>query len=236
MSMVESTTEAPLAQSRATRVAAADAASNAKDWPQAAALWDACRTDFPQDVRCWHKSGEAYCQAGMLEQADRILSEARNLFPEDEWTAYFQIMVARRRADWPEALRRAEQMREAFRGSWRPLVEAADALAALGRDAASEQMRREALKLFPDEFWTNFHVARLEAERSDAPGAVRIWSELVTRFPNQPHAADALHKAREAARHPLRQGSSAHAEDSIRPEAAAGQSRGFPWRRGNRAR
>src|SRR6266446_2348756 len=178
MDMVESTTEAPLAQSRAARVAAADAASNAKDWRQAAALWNGLRTDFPEDPRYWHKAGEAYCEAGMFDQADRALGEAITRFPDDEWAAYWSIVVARRRADWSEALRRAEKMGRAFPGSWRPMVEAAEALAGLGRAAEAEEIRREALKRFPDEFWTNFHMARLEADRSDPPGAVRIWSEL----------------------------------------------------------
>jgi cytochrome c-type biogenesis protein CcmH/NrfG len=112
------------------------------------------------------------------------------------------------------------------------MVEAADALVALQRPAESEEIRREALKQFPNEFWTNFGVARLEAERADPQGAVRIWSELVARFPTQPNAAAALQAAREAARHPLRQRSPAPpGEEMRRPEAPAAPPRGFPWRR-----
>src|SRR5207245_1060136 len=107
--------------------------------------WDACRTDFPQDARCWHKSGEAYCEGGMFEQADRILGEALPLFPDNEWTAYWHVAVARRQRNWPEALRRAEEMGRSFPDSWRPMVEAADALVALQRQAQSEEIRREAL-------------------------------------------------------------------------------------------
>jgi predicted Zn-dependent protease len=243
MDMVESTTEAPLAQSRAARVAAADAASNAKDWRQAAALWDGLRTDFPEDPRYWHKAGEAYCEAGTLDQADRALGEAIARFPDDEWAAYWSIVVARRRADWSEALRRAEKMGRAFPGSWRPMVEAAEALAGLGRAAEAEEIRREALKRFPDEFWTNFGMTRLEAERSDPPGAVRIWSELAARYPNQPTAADALQAAREAARHPLRQRAPAGSgaplaagEETRRSETPSVQPRGFPWRRRGQTR
>jgi len=239
--MVESTTEAPLAQPRATRVAAADAASNAKDWPLAITLWDGLRTDFPEDARYWHKTGEAYCHAGMFGPADRVLDEALARFPDDEWAAYWSIIVARRRADWVEALRRAEKMGRAFPDSWRPMVEAAEALTGLGRAAEAEEIRREALKRFPDEFWANFGVARLEVDRSDPQGAVRIWSELAARFPNQPAAAEALQAAREAARHPLRQRSPAPpdprspaGEETRRPDAPSGQPRSFPWRRRTR--
>src|SRR5438270_122455 len=127
--MVESTTATTPAQSRAARVTAAEAASNAKEWPRAAELWDGLRADFP----------------------------------EDAWTAFWLIAVARRRGDWPEALRRAEKMRRDIPGSWRPWLQGADALARLGRQEESDEMRREALQQFPDEFWTNFVVARLEA-------------------------------------------------------------------------
>jgi tetratricopeptide (TPR) repeat protein len=236
LEMQSSATEAA-ALSKATRLAAAAEASDAREWPRAAELWDACRTDFPQDARCWHKTGEAYCHAGTLDRADQILSEALALFPDDEWAAYWSIIVARRQGDWAEALRRAEKMGRSFPHSWRPMVEAADALAALQRQAESEEIRREALKRFPNEFWTNFGVARLDAERSDPPGAVRIWSELAARFPNQPAAVDALQAARDAARHPLRQHApSLAADEAPRPEPSTGQSRGFPWRRRGRVR
>jgi tetratricopeptide (TPR) repeat protein len=151
--MVSSTTDAPFAQSRETRAAAADTASDAKDGPRAIALWDGLRADFPENARYWHKTGEAYCHAGMLEQADRILDEAIALFPDDEWAAYWSIVVARRKPDWPEALRRAEKMGRAFPDSWRPMVEAAEALAAVQRLVESEEIRREAVKRFPDEFF-----------------------------------------------------------------------------------
>jgi FkbH-like protein len=195
MNLAASNIDATSAQSKVTRLAAATAASDAREWRRAAELWDGLRTDFPQDARCWHKTGEAYCHAGMFEQADRILDQAIASFPDDDWAAYWSIVVARRQADWPEALQRAEKMRQAFPDSWRPLIEAAEALAALARPAESEELRRAALKRFPDEFWTNYGVARLDAERSDPPGAVRIWSELAARFPARPAAIDALRAA-----------------------------------------
>jgi len=122
-----------------------------------------------------------------------------------------------------------------FPESWRPMLEAAEALAGLERRAEAEEIWREALKRFPDEFWTNFHMARLEAERSDPPGAVRIWSELAARFPDQPDAAKALQAVREAARHPLRQRTPTQPGEEIRgAEAPARPARGFPWRRRGR--
>ena len=131
----------------------------------------------------------------MFEQADRVFGEALELFPDDEWTAYWSIIVAQRKADWPEALRRAELMRQAVPGSWRAWVEAANALAELGHRAESEKLRREAVRRFPDEFWTNYGVARLDAGRSDPAEAIRIWSELVDRFPAKSAAVEGLRAA-----------------------------------------
>src|SRR5260370_40441136 len=119
MKMESSTTD--VSSAKAMRLAEAHAASDAKEWGRAAELWDACRTDFPQDARCWHKSGEAFCHAGMLDRADQILVEALPLFPDDEWAAYWSIVVARRKADWSEALRRAQKMGQACPGSWGPM-------------------------------------------------------------------------------------------------------------------
>jgi FkbH-like protein len=195
MNLIASTIETPGARSWATRLAAATAASASKEWYGAAELWDALRADFPNDPRCWHKAGEAYCEARMFDQAEQILSEALKRFPDDEWSGYWHIVVARNRADWPEVLRRAEKMRHTLPGSWRAWVEAANALDALGHRAEAEKMRREAATRFPDEFWTNFGVARLDAERSDPAQAIRIWSELVRRFPGKPPAVEGLHAA-----------------------------------------
>jgi FkbH-like protein len=192
MNLIASTIETATARSWAPRLAAANAASEAREWHRAAGLWDALRADFPHDPRCWYKAGEAYCETGMFEQADRVLGEALGLFPDDEWTAYWSIIVARRKADWPEVLRRAERMRQAVPGSWRAWVETANALAELGHRAESEKLRREAVHRFPDEFWTNFGAARLDADGSDPAEAIRIWSELVARFPTQPAAIEGL--------------------------------------------
>src|ERR1700694_4365380 len=132
MNVTTSPPYATSAQSWATRLAAATAASDARDWRRAAELWDGLGTDFPHDARCWHRAGQACCEARLFEQADRILGEALGLFPEDEGAAYWHVMWARRQAYWPEVLRRAEKMRQALPGSWRAWVEAADALAELG--------------------------------------------------------------------------------------------------------
>src|ERR1700730_10181513 len=192
--MVEGT-EAGVDPSWAARATAAEAASDAKQWRGAAELWDALRTDFPHQARCWLKAGEALCEARLLDEAERVLAEAVILFPDDQWIGYQHLIVARRRGDWAEALRRAESLRAAWPNFWPAWVESADALAALGRIVEAEERHRAAVERFPDVFWPNYGVARLAAQRADWAGAIRIWSELLARFPNQAAAVDALQAA-----------------------------------------
>ena len=64
------------------RVDAATAASQAKDWQRAAALWDELRVEFPEDALYWLKAGEAFSEARVLETAERILMEAVSRFPD----------------------------------------------------------------------------------------------------------------------------------------------------------
>jgi FkbH-like protein len=192
--MVE-VTEAGVDPSWAARVTAAEAASDAKQWQRAAELWDALRTDFSHQARCWLKAGEAFCEARLLDDAERVLAEAVALFPDDRWIGYQHLIVARRRADRAEALRRAETLRAAWPNFWPAWVESADALAALGRIPEAEERHQAAVERFPDAFWPNFGVARLASQRADRAGAIRIWSELLARFPNQSAAVDALQAA-----------------------------------------
>src|SRR5205085_5183045 len=70
--LIARTSEAPLPAT----VEAANAASAAKDWPRAAALWDELRAARPHDAHRWFAAGHAYSEARMLEQAERILGEA----------------------------------------------------------------------------------------------------------------------------------------------------------------
>src|SRR3984893_1278080 len=111
-------TEAGIDPSWAARAAAAEAASDAKQWQRAAELWDALRTDFPHQARCWLKAGEALCEARLVDEAELGLAEAVARFPDDQWTGYQHMIVARRRSDWAEALRRAEKLRAAWPNFW----------------------------------------------------------------------------------------------------------------------
>ena len=80
----------------------ATAASDARDWPRAAALWDELRTAQPQDPHWWFKAGEAYSEGRVLDRAEDILGEAVVRFPDHCWIAYRYAVLARYAGDFGE--------------------------------------------------------------------------------------------------------------------------------------
>ena len=193
--LIARTSEAPLPAT----VEAANAASAAKDWPRAAALWDELRAARPHDAHRWFAAGHAYSEARMLEQAERILGEAVTRFPDHRWIACRHAIVARYAGDCAEALNRAEKLRQSAPDFWPAWLESSEILVKLGRQQEAEQLLQEAATRFPDEYWPNHAAARLQADRSDPQGALRTWYALAERFPDQPSATAALKTAVAAA-------------------------------------
>jgi tetratricopeptide (TPR) repeat protein len=181
------------------RLAAARNATDAKEWHRAAELWDALRRDHPQERLFWDRAGQAYFAAGQWQAAAPLLDEAVERFPDDAGIGYWHIQVARKRGDWDEALRRSERLREALPDDWRGWVASAEALSALGRDTEALCRHRDAAERFPGEFWPNFGLAWVTARQRGDNDAVRIWSELASRFPDREPAREALERARRAA-------------------------------------
>jgi len=173
----------------------AAAASEAKDWRLSAALWDALREEFPKEPRYWLKAGEAFSEARITERAERILGEAARLFPDHNWIAYRHIRLAHDAANWAEAARRAESLRQASPDFWPGWVAGVDALVMLRRAQEAEDLARQAVGMFPDEFWPNYWLTRLRATHSDQEDALRIWADLVHRFPTEPVASEGLRAA-----------------------------------------
>ena len=172
----------------------ATAASDAKDWGRAAALWNALREEFPEEPRYWLKAGEALCEAKTIEAAERLLDEAVRLFPQHNWLAYRHVRVAHQAGKWGEAVARSERLRKEAPEFWPGWVAGVDALAMLRRGDEAKDLALRAVSRFPDEFWPNYWLARLRAD-GDPQGALHVWTELVSRFPEEPVAAAALKSA-----------------------------------------
>ena len=181
-----------------TKVEAANAASRDKNWSQAAQLWDELRIEQPQNSHYWLKTAEAYCEARLLREAERILVEAIARFPDHRWIAHCYTTAARYAGDWTKTLSRAETLRQTAPDFWPTWLASAEALKRLRQGQEAERLLNEAVARFPNEYWPNYAVARLKADRGDPQTAMGIWSTLAERFPSQRSATEALEMARSA--------------------------------------
>src|SRR5205823_5503039 len=100
-----------------------------------------------------------------------------------------------------EALNRAEKLRQSAPDFWPAWLESSEILVKLGRLQQAQQLLRQAVTRFPDEYWPNHAAARLQADGSDPQRALRIWYALAERFPTQASAAAALQAAVAAVEH-----------------------------------
>lgn len=163
---------------------AAIAASEARDWPRALTLWEQLRTEFPAEALFWRNSGEAYWQAGALNRADEILGEAIAAFPDDLWMFYHYTLVAQRKADWPEALARAEDLHRRFPEFAIAAVLRGEALRELGRlDAAEAVLAPAAASRFPRDEWVLHGYAQLAVRQENWTEALRRWEAMLAVFP-----------------------------------------------------
>jgi tetratricopeptide (TPR) repeat protein len=89
-------------------------ASQSGDWQGALNIWEMLRTGFLDASEIFIGRGDALQALGRLDEAEAAFVEAMELFPKSEWAAARHAGVAERRCDWPEAIRRWEDLANAF--------------------------------------------------------------------------------------------------------------------------
>ena len=88
--------------------------SQSGDWQGALNIWEMLRTGFLDASEIFIGRGDALQALGRLDEAEAAFVEAMELFPKSEWAAARHAGVAERRCDWPEAIRRWEDLANAF--------------------------------------------------------------------------------------------------------------------------
>lgn len=169
-----------MAQDASLKVLLDDArrATQRRDWPDALRCWNLFRERFPDDPRGHLGAGNVLRDTGRLDDAEALLAEAADRFPQHEPIALARAWTANQRRDWPTAVKRWAAFRQSAPDNAWGHYGASAALRAIGRDAeagAALDAAEAALARTKDSRFGGDDLARLELEIAKARGD---WSRV----------------------------------------------------------
>jgi predicted Zn-dependent protease len=160
-------------------------ANRNEDWQGALNIWEKLRTCLFDSAEIFVGRGDALQALGRLDEAEAAFAEAKKLFPKNEWAAARHAGVAEKRRDWAEAIRRWDEVANAFPYFSLGCIAKGDILQNLGNLDEAEEIFRAAMKAFPDDEWAAIRHAGISVQKRDWTEASRRWEFLRTRFPDQ---------------------------------------------------
>jgi tetratricopeptide (TPR) repeat protein len=113
------------------------------DKEEALRLWAEVRRRFPAVPIGYQRGIDLLKELGRFEDAETIALEAIDRFPAQAWPAVEYASLAHKRQDWDAAVARWETVRNGWPDRQDGFFSAAQALAALGRNDESAQLRAE---------------------------------------------------------------------------------------------
>jgi predicted Zn-dependent protease len=150
----------------------------------ALALWQQYRDRHPDDPAARIGLGKALREAGRLDEADAVLQDAVNRFPQELWVHFNYALVANRKKDWPEAVRRWEALRDSFPHAPQGYTGLGVALSLAARPEEAEIALGEAVRRFPDKYWARFHHACVASLAQRWQQAAERWNQVRAQFPD----------------------------------------------------
>jgi tetratricopeptide (TPR) repeat protein len=160
-------------------------ASRNEDWQRALSIWEMLRNSFLDPSEIFVGRGDALQALGRLDEAEAAFAEAKELFPRNEWAAARYAGVAEKRRDWTEAIRRWDDVANAFPNFSLGCIAKGDILQNLGELNEAEEIFRAAMHKFPDDEWAAIRHAGISVQKRDWAEALRRWEFLRARFPGE---------------------------------------------------
>jgi organic radical activating enzyme len=148
--------------------------------------------------------------AGRFDDADALLSDAVERFPDLPWIAIQYATVAVSRRDWNQALTRWTEVLTRFPGDLSGMVGLGEARRELGEFDAADGILAEAMQRHPDSDMPFIHHAWVAVRRRDWPDALERWRAMLDRFANNAYALAGIVEAR------LEMGELDEAEETVR--------------------
>jgi len=160
----------------------ADIATRRRDWPEVHRRWGLLRKAFPDNYWAYVWEAASLKEMGRYDEADKLLERAILMEPADTGAASHYALVADRRGDLDEALRRWNQMRERVEDQegW---VQASRVLRRLGREGEAIEILDQARRRFPSRPEPAIELARISHSHGPSEGAAHQWRALRESYP-----------------------------------------------------
>ncbi len=150
-------------------------AEQRRDWTAAERWWRAC---LAGDRRAWFAQAglaTALREQGRLDEAEALLLEAQQTFPQEIWPFANHARLAEVRQDWQAALARWTAIRHRFAQQVHGHRGSATALRVLGRLDEAEAVLLAARECLPGDTGLIVDLARVAETRRDWAAAEQLW-------------------------------------------------------------
>jgi tetratricopeptide (TPR) repeat protein len=180
----EAASTEPAASSMLSEAATAiDSARNSGDADEVLRIWSTISAAERSSV-LFQKAGSALLHLRRLDEAEAILSEGQEKFPEDFAIAVDRAWVSYARRNWAEAASRWRFVREEFPDHAIGYLGLTATLRGSERFDDAELLVNEGLTRFPDDAGLLVEAASLAQTRGLWEDAVHRWENVRTRYPN----------------------------------------------------
>lgn len=166
-----------------------------KNWPVACERWEILRCAYPNHPAAWFQGVEAYIEGGNLDQAEELLTEARQRFPRHPNSLLMPAIIAMRSRDWAKADNFLKQAREAHPAELQVWLQSAALAEELGNTDLADKCYETARECAPQKPGPLIQQAEFAMRCDRLERALDLWREVRERFPKVPtgytRAADA---------------------------------------------
>jgi tetratricopeptide (TPR) repeat protein len=158
------------------------------DAEQALALWTRLRQHFPERQEGHILPIQLLWQAGRLDEADILASEASARFPANPEPLIQHAWIEMVRQRWDEALGWWAAARACAPERPEPYIWAARALWRSGRIEDAKRLAEDAARRFPDNLDARSECAWVASVRHEWSEALRLWTAVVECAPDRAEA------------------------------------------------
>lgn len=167
-----------------------------RDWDEGLARLAQLRARFPVFEPGYVRTIEFLHGARRLNELDAFATEATARLPASVKLANHWARAAEHRGDWPEAVRRFQEVIRRFPNDPAGFAGLATALAASGRSVESDRELEAAMRRWPAERELFAAYAMVAMRQSDWRTALRRWEDAAQRFPDHRIFAERAFEAR----------------------------------------